>query len=64
MKIKADKIKKVERNARKKTKTYLQQDRIGIALKEHPGRTDLLVPHYSPDGQIAREMALGVGHLL
>ena len=50
------------KKCKKKTKTYIQQDRIGITLKEHPGRADLPVPHYSPDGQSAREMALGVGH--
>ena len=62
LKIKVDEIKKAERNPRKKTKIYIQQDRIGITLREHPGRADLPVPHYSPDGQSSREMALGVGH--
>ena len=57
LKIKTDEIKKEERK-----QNYIQQDRIGITLKEHPGRVDLPVPHYSPDGQSAREMALGVGH--
>ena len=62
LRIKADEIKKAERNARKKTKTYIHKGRIEITLKEHPGRADLPVPHYSPDGQSAREMALSVGH--
>ena len=61
-KIKSNEIKKVERKARKKTKTYIQQGRIETTLKEHSGRADLLVPHYSLDGQSAREMALSVGH--
>ena len=47
---------------KKENKNYIQQDRIGITLKEHPGRVDLPVSHYSPDGQSAREMALGIGH--
>ena len=47
---------------KKENKNYIQQDRIGITLKEHPGRVDLSVPHYSPDCQSAREMALSVGH--
>ena len=62
LKIKADKIKKAERKAIKKTKTYIQQGRIEISLKEHPGRADLPVPQYFPDGQSAREMALSVSH--
>ena len=53
---------KAERNARNKTKTYIQQGRIEITLKEHLGRADLPVPHYSPDGQSSQEMDLSVGH--
>ena len=67
----ADEIKEAERNVRKKCKkemqerkqkTYIQQGRIEITLKEYPGRANLPVPHYSPDGQSAREMTLSVGH--
>ena len=50
------------KKCKKENKNYIQQDRIGITLREHPGRVDLPVPHYCPDGQSAREMALGVGH--
>ena len=50
------------KTCKKENKNYIQQDRIGITLKEHPGRVDLPVPHYSPDGQSTREMALGAGH--
>ena len=54
--------KESKKKCKKEKKSYIQQDKIGITLKEHPGRADLPVPHYSPDGQSAREMALGVGH--
>ena len=50
------------KKCKKENKNYIQQGRIEITLKEHPGRADLLVPHYSPDGQSSREMALSVGH--
>ena len=46
---------------RKENKNYIQQGRIEVTLKEHPGRADLEVPHYSPDGQSSREMALSIG---
>ena len=59
---KANEIKKAKRNARKKTKNYIQQGQIEFTLKEHPGRADLPGPYYSPDDQSAREMALSVGH--
>ena len=54
--------KESRKKCKKENKNYIQQDRIGITLKEHPGRVDLPVPHYSLDNQCAREMALGVGH--
>ena len=53
---------KSRKKFKKEKKNYIQQGRIGITLKEHTGRADLPVPYYSPDGQSAREMALGVGH--
>ena len=43
---------------------YIQQGHIEFTLKECPGRADLPGPHYSPDSQNAREMALSVGHSL
>ena len=46
----------------RKIKTIYKRGRIEITLKEHPGRADLPVPHYSPDDQSFREMALSVGH--
>ena len=59
-KNKLKKIKKEEMQKRKKN--YIQQGRIEISLKEHSGRADLQIPHYSPNGQSFREMALSVGH--
>ena len=47
-----------------KEKLYTKKNRIEITLKEHPGRADLPVPHYSPEGRSSREMALSVGHWL
>ena len=46
----------------KEKKNYIQKGRIEITLKEHLGRADLLVPHYSPGGRSSREMDLSVGH--
>ena len=46
----------------KKRKTIYKRGRIEITLKEHPGRADLLVPHYAPGGRSSREMALSAGH--
>ena len=51
-----------KKKCKKENKIYIQQGRIEITLKEHPGRADLPVPHYSPDGQSSQEMALRVGH--
>ena len=51
-----------KKKCKKENKNYIQQGRIEFTLKEHPGRADLPVPHYSPYGQSAKEMALGVGH--
>ena len=47
---------------KKENKNYIQQGNLEINLKKHPGRVDLPVPHYSSDGQSAREMTLSVGH--
>ena len=49
--------KESKKKYKKENKNYILQYRIGITLKEHPGIVDLPVPHYSPDGQSAREMA-------
>ena len=46
----------------KEKKHYIQKGRIEITLKEHPGRVDLQVPHYSPGGQSAPEMASSTNH--
>ena len=46
---------------KKKIKT-IQQSWVEFTLEEYPDIADLLGPHYSPTGQSAREMALGVGH--
>ena len=63
--IKAIEIKKAKRNARerknKKIKT-IQQGWVEFTQTEYPSRADLPSPHYSPAGQSAREMALGVSH--
>ena len=45
----------------RKRKTIYKRGRIEITLKEHLGRADLSVPHYSPGGRSSREMALSVG---
>ena len=50
------------KKCKKENENYIQQGRIEITLKEHPGRADLPVPHYSPDGQSSREKALSIGH--
>ena len=62
--IKPIEIKKAKRNAREKKKKIktIQQGWVDFTLTEYPGRADLPGPHYSPAGQSAREMALGVGH--
>ena len=62
--IKGIEIKKAKRNARKKKKKIktIQQCWVEFTLTEYPGRADLPSPHYSPAGQSAREMDLGVGH--
>ena len=54
--------KESRKKCKKENKNYIQQGRIEITRKEHPDRSDLPGPHYSPDGQSAREMALSVGH--
>ena len=41
---------------------FIQKGRIEITLKEHPGRVDLPVPHYSPSGRSSPKMALSVDH--
>ena len=46
----------------KKKKSYIQKGKIGITLKEHPGRADLPVPHYSPSGRSSPEMTLSADH--
>ena len=46
----------------RKRKTIYKRGRIEITLKEHPGRADLQVPHYTPGGRSSREMALSAGH--
>ena len=46
----------------KEKEIYIQKGRIKITLKEHPGRANLPVSHYSSDGRSSREMALRVGH--
>ena len=56
--------KESRKKCKKENKNYIQQGRIEITRKEHPDRVDLPGPHYSLDGQSAREMALSVGHLL
>ena len=43
-------------------KNYIQKGRTEITLKEHPGRADLPVPHYSPTGRSSLEMALSADH--
>ena len=47
---------------KEKEKLYIKECRIEITLKEHPGRTNLPVPHYSLDGRSFQEMDLSVGH--
>ena len=54
--------KESRKKCKKENKNYIQQGRIEFTMKEHPGIADLPGPHYSPDGQSAREMALSVGH--
>ena len=46
----------------KENKNYIQKGRIEITLKEHPGREDLPVPHYSLGDRSAPEMALSADH--
>ena len=46
----------------KEKKNYIQKGRIEITLKEHPGRANLLVPHYSPGGRSSIEMDLSADH--
>ena len=46
----------------KEKKNYIQKGRTKITLKEHPGRADLPVPHYSPGGRSAPEMASSANH--
>ena len=62
LKNKSRQKKENRKKCKKENKNYIQQGRIEITLKEHPGRADLPVPPYSPDGQSSREMALSVGH--
>ena len=59
---KANEIKKAEIKCKKENKNYIQQGQIEFIVKEYPDRADLPSPHYSPDGQNAREMDLSVGH--
>ena len=61
---KKNKLKKIkqEKKCKKEKENYIQQGRIEITLKDHSGKADLPVLHYSPAGQSAREMALSVGH--
>ena len=40
----------------------IQKGRTEIMLKEHPGRADLPVPHYSPGSRSSLEMALSADH--
>ena len=40
----------------------IQKGRTEIMLKEHPGRADLPVPHYSPSSRSSLEMALSADH--
>ena len=54
--------KESRKKCKKENKNYIQKGRIEITLKEHPGRADIPVPHYSHDSQSSREMALRVGH--
>ena len=46
----------------KEKKNYTQKGRIEITLKEHPGRADLAIPHYSLGSRSSREMALSASH--
>ena len=46
----------------KEKKIYIQKGKTEITLKEHPGRADLPVPHYSPGGGSFLGMALSVDH--
>ena len=42
--------------------SYIQKGKTEIMLKEHPGRVDLPVPHYSPGGPSSQKMALSTDH--
>ena len=46
----------------KEKKIYIQKGKTEITLKEHSGRADLRVPHYSPGGRSSPEMALSADH--
>ena len=52
---------KQEELQEEKRKLYTK-GRMEITLMEHPGRADLPVPHYSPDGRSSQETVLSVGH--
>ena len=52
---KKNKLKKIkqEKKCKKEKEKYIQQGMIEITLKEHSGRADLPIPHYSPASQSA-----------